>query len=219
MGTISLIVSRWDTNGNRQWKIARVWARMLLAIAGARIRVVGLEKIDPRQCYVIVSNHLSYFDTPALTYHLPLNFRFLAKKELFSIPFLGGHLKSAGHICVPLEDPRAALKVLSHAGTALKEKGLSLLVFPEGGRSETGELQPYMEGAAYLAIKGGVPILPVCLIGIRDVLPMHSSHLKPADVTIRIADPIDVSGMRVGDRAELTERLRNQNLEMQQLGK
>ena len=138
---------------------------------------------------------------------------------MFEIPFIGGHLRKAGHISVPLDDPRAALKVLSHAGQALKQRGQSVLVFPEGGRSANGELQEFKDGAAYLAIKGGVELLPVCLVGMREVLPMHSVHIHPGEVTLRIGEPIDVSGMKSSDRQALTERAKNEIRALQQLGR
>jgi len=219
MGSISLITALWDSDGNAQLKVARGWAWLLLAFGGVKVKVVGSERVEPSRSYVIVSNHVSYMDTPALLDHLPVNFRFMAKRGLFEVPFIGGHLRKAGHISVPLDDPRAALKVLSHAGQALKQRGLSVLVFPEGGRSPNGELREFKDGAAYLAIKGGVPLLPVCLIGMREVLPMHSVHLRPGEVTLRIGEPIDVSGMKSADREELTERLRNEIRAMQQLGR
>ncbi|HAX43638.1 MAG TPA: 1-acyl-sn-glycerol-3-phosphate acyltransferase [Solibacterales bacterium] len=207
MGTINLLASHWDKDGSLQLRIARKWARMLLGIAGARVTVTGLEHIDPARSYVVSPNHVSYMDTPVLLGHLPVNFRFLAKKGLFDIPFIGGHLTKAGHIAVPLDDPRAALKVLSSAGHAMKERGLSVLVFPEGGRSEDGNLQPFKDGAAYLAIKGAVPILPIALIGLREILPMHSHHMRPGKVTMRIGPPLETEGLPISARVELTERL------------
>ncbi|MEJ5367937.1 MAG: lysophospholipid acyltransferase family protein [Bryobacteraceae bacterium] len=207
MGTLSLIASLWDRSGRQQLAIARVWARMLLWAAGARVTAIGKEKLDPSGVYVVCPNHVSYMDTPVLLTHIPLNFRFLAKQELLSIPFIGGHLKRAGNISVPLDDPRAALRVLSAAGRAMQENGVSLLVFPEGGRSESGELREFKDGAAYLAIKAQVPLVPVALIGVRDILPMHSHHLRPGRVTLRIGDPIPTAGLKTSDRTELTARL------------
>ena len=219
MGSLSLLTALWDTNGNAQLRVARRWAWMLLKLGGVRVKVIGGERVDTTRSYVIVSNHVSYMDTPALLWHMPLNFRFMAKRGLFEVPFIGGHLKKAGHISVPLDDPRAALKVLSHAGQALKERGHSVLVFPEGGRSESGELREFKDGAAYLAIKGGVMLLPVCLVGVRDILPMHSVHLRPGEVTLRIGEPIDVSGMKSSEREALTERVKNEIRAMQLLGR
>lgn len=218
MGSLNLLAALWDTEGGVQLRIARRWGRMLLWIAGAKVKVVGLENVDPGRSYVVSPNHVSYMDTPVLLGHLPVNFRFMAKKGLFEIPFIGGHLKKAGHIAVPLDDPRAALKVLSTAGRAMKERGLSVLVFPEGGRSADGELQPFKDGAAYLAIKGGVPILPVALIGIRDVLPMHSHHMRPGKVTMRIGRPLETEGLASAARVELTERLAAEIRALQQQG-
>jgi 1-acyl-sn-glycerol-3-phosphate acyltransferase len=205
-GTLNLLVALWDKQGDTQLKVARAWARSLLAIAGARVTAAGLEHVQPGESYVIASNHVSYMDTPTLLSHLPVNFRFLARRGLFKIPFIGGHLEKAGHISVP-GDPRAALKVLAAAGRTLKERGLSVLVFPEGGRSDTGQLREFKDGAAYLAIKGGIPILPVCIIGIRDVLPKHSHHVRPGRVTLRIGEPIGMNGVGPADRAALTQRL------------
>ena len=207
MGTISLITALRDPSGRRQLAVARAWARMLLFAAGARVTVVGAEKLDPKTSYVLSPNHVSYMDTPVLLSYVHSNFRFLAKQELFAIPFLGGHLKRAGNVSVPLDEPRAALRVLSAAGKAMREQGLSMLVFPEGGRSEDGELQEFKDGAAYLAIKGGVSVVPIALIGVRDILPMHSHYIRPGRVTLRIGDPIPTVGLGNADRAAVTARL------------
>jgi 1-acyl-sn-glycerol-3-phosphate acyltransferase len=207
MGSISYATAFFDPTGEKQLKVARAWARHLLACAGARVTVVGLERLDPRACYVLCPNHVSYMDTPVLLANVPNSFRFLAKEELFRIPFIGGHLERAGNISVPLEDPRAALRVLSQAGKGMREKGVSMLVFPEGGRSESGELQPFKDGAALLAIKAQAPMVPIGIIGVRDVLPMHSHHVRPGRVTLRIGNPIPTEGKEIRDRTALTERL------------
>ena len=208
-GSVSLMVSLLDVTGARQMRVARAWARMLLRLSGVQVDVHGLRKIDPGAGYVVVANHASYMDTPVVLAHIPVQFRFLAKQRLFSIPFLGGHLRRAGHIPVPRENPREALKTMGEAGRIIRERGISVLIFPEGGRSLEG-LQEFKEGAAYIAIKAGAPVLPVALRGTMDVLPMHSVHVRPGRVTVCIGDPIPTAGMKSGDRGRLTRQLHDE---------
>jgi len=191
--------------------VARVWARSLLWIAGVRVTIEGLDKVDFQGSYVICSNHLSYMDTPAVLGSVPANFRFLAKKGLFQIPFLGTHLKQAGHIPVPREDPRAAVKTMTLAAQVIRERSISLLIFPEGGRSKDGVLQPFKEGGAYIAIKAQVPLLPIALIGTRAVLSMGSSVFHPfRRVTLRIGEALPTVGLTLRDREQLTAAARQQ---------
>jgi 1-acyl-sn-glycerol-3-phosphate acyltransferase len=213
MGTLSLITSLFDASGNAQHKVARAWARMLIAFGGLRVRVEGLEKIDPDRAYVFASNHLSYMDTPVVIAHIPVQFRFLAKKGLFRIPFIGYHLKRAGHIPVNRGDARASLRTMSDTARIVRERGVSVLVFPEGGRSPA-QLREFKEGAAYIAIKAGVPAVPVALVGTRDSLPMNSVLVRPAAVTLHIGDPIPTANLATRDHGRLTTQLREQVLEL-----
>ncbi|HYO81678.1 MAG TPA: lysophospholipid acyltransferase family protein [Bryobacteraceae bacterium] len=206
-GSVSLLFSFFDRTGRRQMDVARAWARVLLRIGGVEVVVEGLEKITPELGYVFISNHASYMDTPVVLAHIPAQFRFLAKEDLFRIPFLGTHLKRGGHFPVPKDNPREALKTLAEAGRAIREHNVSVLIFPEGGRSLDG-LQPFKEGAAMLGIKAGVPIVPIGLHGTLEVLPMHSAHLKSGRVVLRIGDPIGTEGYRPSDRERLTNELR-----------
>jgi 1-acyl-sn-glycerol-3-phosphate acyltransferase len=158
---------------------------------------------------VIASNHLSLMDTPLVLAHIPLQFRFLAKKGLFKVPFIGGHLKRAGHIAIPRADARGSLKAMAEAAGIIRKRGVSVLAFPEGGRSE-GQLQEFKEGAAYIAIKAGVPIVPVAIQGTRELLPMGSALIRPGPVAMRIGEPIPTAGMTLHDRARLTSLIRGQ---------
>lgn len=206
MATISIVCSLWDTHGNVQHRIARFWSRVLLALGFVRCQAFGTGKLDPESSYVLVSNHASYMDTPAIVSSLPLQFRFFAKKGLFSIPFLGWHLSRAGHIPVIRGDARASLKTMSEGAKLMRERGISLLIFPEGGRSEAG-IRPFKEGAAYMAIKAGVPIVPIGLIRTREVLPMHTLVIRPGMVEVHVGDPIPTEGMKLQDRGRLNEML------------
>jgi 1-acyl-sn-glycerol-3-phosphate acyltransferase len=213
LGSINLFVSLFDAGGYKQVAIAQYWSRVLLFIAGVKLRIDGLEKIDPAGSYVFVSNHVSYMDTPVVLGHIPLQFRFLAKKGLFSIPFLGYHLKRAGHIPVPRENPRAALKAMSDAAKIIRERGVSILIFPEGGRSLTG-LKPFKEGAAYIAIKAGVPVVPLSLTGTLEVLPMGSLNVRPGRVVLRVGDPIPTAHLTLHDRVKLNEEMQQRVSEL-----
>ncbi len=172
-----------------------------------RLTIEGLEKIDPRQRYVFVANHRSYMDIPAILASLPVNIRFYAKKGLFLIPFLGTHLKRAGHLPVVRGDARASVKSMTLGARLIQERHVSMLLFPEGGRSPTGAMHEFKEGAAYIAIKAGVPVVPLGIAGTRDVLPMGSNHVRGGPVILRIGDPIPTAGMKLHERAQLTETL------------
>ena len=211
-GSISIIVSFFDSTGNVQIRVARAWARTLLAVSGIKVRVEGLDEIDPRGSYVFIANHLSYMDTPVALAHIPVQFRFLAKRGLFQIPFLGQHLSRAGHIPVPREDPRAAVRTMQLAAEVIQQKKISLLIFPEGGRSHDGILRPFKEGGAYIAIKAGVPLVPLVMIGTRKVLPYGAGIVQSGEVTLRVLKPIDTRNLTLKDRATVTNQLRERIL-------
>jgi len=212
-GIISLLTSVFDKSGRTQHAVARLWARTLLAVSGVRVRVEGLEKLRPDCGYVLVANHRSYMDTPVIMAHIPLQFRFFAKKGLFRIPLLGGHLRRAGHLPVVRENPRASVKSLSDGARLIRERNLSVLIFPEGGRAPA-DMREFKEGAAYLAIKAGVPAVPIGIAGTREVLPMESSHVRPGAVTVRIGDPILTEGVRGDYRGELSQLLQQKVAEL-----
>ena len=215
-GSISLVVSVFDRTGAIQIKVARAWARTLLTVSGVKVKVEGLEKVLPTGSYVFFSNHLSFLDTPVVLANIPVQFRFLAKRGLFQIPFLGQHLSRAGHIPVPREDPRAAVKTMQLAAETIQRKRISLLIFPEGGRSHDGELQSFKEGGAYIAIRAGVPVVPIAISGTRELLPWGSGVVLSGSVSVRILTPIETADLSLKDRGMLTEQVRT--LIAQELG-
>lgn len=213
MGVVSLICSFWDRGGRTQHRMAQFWARILLAVCFVDLEVTGAEKLDPNKSYVVVANHASYMDIPMLYAAVDLQLRYFAKKGLFSIPIMGWHLSRAGHLPVVRGDARASLKSVTEAAKLIRERGVSAVLFPEGGRSEAG-IRPFKEGAAYLAIKAGVPAVPVGLVNVRGVLPMHSMLLRPAVVKVHVGDPIETSGMTPHDRGRLNEILQERVTEL-----
>jgi 1-acyl-sn-glycerol-3-phosphate acyltransferase len=208
-GLVSLAISLFERTGRKQIAVARVWARFLLWGSGVRVKVEGLEKIARDGSYLFVSNHLSYMDTPVVLANIPVQFRFLAKSGLFRIPLLGTHLARAGHIPVPRDDARAAVKTMTTAAQVVRERGVSLLIFPEGGRSHDGQLAEFKEGAAYIAIRSGVPLVPIALKGTREVLPFGSGHVRAGSVTMRIGEPVLTAGAQLRDRERITNQVRD----------
>ncbi len=151
-GVISLLASPFDRTGAFMMKTSRVWARSLLAIAGVRVNVEGLENLIPGQSYIFASNHLSYMDTPVILTHIPADFRFMAKDGLFKIPLLGTHLGQAGHIPVPRHDPRAAVKTMTSWPAETIRRRYSQHFSPNFPRrrplrSHDAVLQPFKDGA------------------------------------------------------------------------
>jgi 1-acyl-sn-glycerol-3-phosphate acyltransferase len=207
-GLISLVVSFFDPAGRKQAWIAHIWAKSLLLGSGVRVKVEGLEHIDPLASYVYVANHTSYMDTPVILANLSSQFRFLAKSGLFKIPLLGTHLGRAGHVPVPLEDPRGAVRTMQLAAEVIQKKKISLLIFPEGGRTEDGVLQPFKDGPAYIAIRAGVPLVPMVLLGARNALPYGAGVVLSADVTLRILKPIETTSFTPKDRRAVTDQIR-----------
>jgi 1-acyl-sn-glycerol-3-phosphate acyltransferase len=213
MGTLSLLSSLFDAGGRIQHGFARAWARMILKTVMIRVRVEGLDHINPGQTAIYAANHLSALDIPVLYACLPVQFRIMAKKELFRYPFLGWHLKRSGQIPIDAGDARASLRSLTHASESLRH-GTPLVVFPEGGRSATGRLLEFMGGATYVAIRAQAPIVPIAIVGTDGVLPMNSFHLSPGVVEMIIGEPIHTTGLRVRDMNKLTMQLRQAIAEM-----
>jgi 1-acyl-sn-glycerol-3-phosphate acyltransferase len=209
LGAVSMVAAFFDRTGNSAQAVARLWGRILLGVSFIRVRAVGVEKLDPNGSYVFVANHGSYMDIPAVLTILPQQFRFFAKKGLYSIPFLGWHLRWAGHLPVDRSNARNSLKSMSAGANVIRGRHISVLLFPEGGRSAEG-LREFREGAAYIAIKAGVPIVPVAIVGMRALLPMGSVHLRSGKVLVRVGEPIPTSGMQSSDRAALTATLYEQ---------
>ncbi len=210
LGTVNIAVSFFDPKGHQQIRLARLWSKILLGGCGIDVQVEGLEQLDLRGSYVFVANHASYMDTPVAIAKIPMQFRFLAKRGLFKIPFLGQHLTKAGHIPVDRGDPRSAVKTLSVAADAIQQRHISLLIFPEGGRSHDGKLQGFKDGAAYIAIKAGVPLVPLVLIGTDQVLPYGSGVVTSGKVTLRVLTPIPTDRLTSKDRVRVTEEIHAQ---------
>ena len=205
-GCISLLCGLWDKTGRQQHAIAHLWARTLLLISFSPVSIIGVEKLHQHETAVYASNHLSYMDTPVLFARLPFQFRILAKQALWKTPFIGWYLDRSGQVPVDTKSPRSLIASLNR-GVATLKSGLPLVLFPEGGRAATGQLQTMMSGCAYMAIKAQVPLIPLTLIGTYELLPIHVYALHPRPLLIVIGDPIPTTGLHTRDADALTQRL------------
>jgi 1-acyl-sn-glycerol-3-phosphate acyltransferase len=214
-GSCSLFFSLFEKSGRIQHAIARVWARGSLAISGARLTVVGSERLGHHPVAVYAANHTSYMDTPVVFSTMPFQFRILAKRELWTLPFIGWYLNRSGQIPIDTENTHTTLSSLG-AGVKALRAGMPLFVFPEGSRTPNGAMQPFLAGAAFLAIRAQVPLIPIALTGVYDLLPIHTRHFYPCDVTLSVGEPIPTTGMTLRQADELTQRVRATIEQMQQ---
>ena len=207
MGSLSLLLSPFDRTGELQHACARWWCRLVAWTIFARIRVHGVEHVQRGRPYVYMANHASLIDTPALFAYLPYQFRIMAKKSLFNVPFMGWHLRTAGHFPIDQQNPRKTALSLRRVIEGVKN-GRSLAVFPEGRRTDDGQLQKFEPGAFKLALRAGVPIVPVTIRGTFEMLPRTSLAPRPGRVDVILSEPIDTTEYTEKTLPALIERTR-----------
>jgi len=207
MATISLLLWPFDRTGAMQHWCARWWCRPIALSIFARIRVFGIENVRADRNYVYMANHSSLIDIPALFAYLPYQFRIMAKKELFWVPFMGWHLKTAGNFPIDRSDPRKTAKSLRGVIEGVRA-GKSLAVFPEGTRTPDGRLQDFKSGAFKIAVRAGVPIVPVSIRGTFKLLPKTTLAPRPGRVDVIIGEPIETAGYSEKNLGELITRTR-----------
>lgn len=207
MGTLSLLLWPFDRTGNLQHGCARWWCRMVALTIGARIRVHGTDHVRRDGSYVYVANHSSLIDTPALFACLPYQFKIMAKRGLFHVPFLGWHLWTSGHFPIDRGDARKTARSLKSVVDGLRA-GKSLAVFPEGTRTPDGRLQEFKAGAFKIAARAGVPVVPVTIRGTFALLPKTTLAPRPGRVDVFIGEPIAITGRDDGQLAEVIDAAR-----------
>ena len=198
-------------SGTPSHRVARIWASIVLAAAGVRVKIRILQELSKDSPVIFVCNHASLMDIPILYKALPVEFRFIVKKELFKIPLLGFAMKTAGYIPIDRSHGRAALRSMKEAARRIKE-GASILVFPEGARTLDGRLHEFKEGGFMLAVKSGCPVVPVAIKGSYGILKKGSFIASPGEVEVIVGIPIEISGSSGMDRKEIT-RLAHEQVE------
>lgn len=186
--------------------ITRTWARLIVFSSRVPLEITGLEKIPPLPC-VYMSNHQSYFDVISLVGYLPVPVRFVAKKVLTYIPVFGQLMWAAGHIIIQRENPRQAFSKLDRAAEKIRT-GTSVLVFPEGTRSPDHVLGEFKKGGFVLALKAGVPIVPISIMGTRPMMPKGSFRFSRTRVKIKVGNPVLTSDYTMERKEEIMARVR-----------
>ena len=189
---LTIICFPWR-NGRLPRTVQVFWSRSVLWLLLVPIKVTGRENVDPNQSYVFVANHQSFLDVFAVYGWLPNNFKWLMKKELRKIPFVGTACAVAGHIFVDRSNPRAAMESLTYIKAQLHD-GISTVIFPEGTRTRTGEMGRFKQGAFKIAMDMDLPVVPISLSGFFDAMPRNKFYVKPfSRVALHIGKPIDIS--------------------------
>lgn len=204
--TLEILWHVYTKSPRRAWifeQAPRRWAGLILRAAGVRVVAENAEGLDRDVPQVIVVNHVSWFDVLALCAVTPRRYLFVAKKEVRRAPFLGRSIEECGHIFIDRSDRQKALQELAALRERLANEKPVIIMFPEGTRSSTGELQPFKKGAFVLAIEARADVVPTAVLGSRAVMRKHSLLIHPGTITVRFGEPIEVAGMTMAQRDQL----------------
>ena len=207
LGILVIVLSFFVRSGNSLHKIARFWGKSILVVSRIKVTVKGMSNLDLAHPYIYMPNHQSNFDIPVMLGHLKVQFRWLAKMELFKIPIFGHAMRKAGYISIDRYDRESAFKSLETAAQKIKN-GVSVLIFPEGTRSRDGKLGAFKKGGFVLAIDSGVPIVPVVIEGTHEIMTKGKFQVNPGHVSMVIHKPIDTSAYTRETKEGLMEGVR-----------
>ncbi len=210
MSCLSVFFSLFDGKGNLQHWCARTWARFVIRISNVHLTVEGIEHIptDGQPC-IFACNHQSFFDIWVLLAALPVQFRFAAKESLFRVPFLGWHLKRSGNIPIHRGNPRKALRSIRDAGRKI-DSGISVVIFPEGSRSDDGIIRPFKKGVFLLAAYSTAQVVPITIIGSGHCLSKSSIKIQPGSIRMVVSPPLDTRETDARNIDDLITRVRRE---------
>jgi 1-acyl-sn-glycerol-3-phosphate acyltransferase len=203
LGIVIFITYPFDRRGKVIHHYGRLWGKIALLVNRVKVRVEGIEHLKGEGPYIFMSNHQGTYDIFALLGHLPFQFRWLAKKELFSVPFFGWVMAAAGYVSVDREGTRKTVEAMNEAAQKIRE-GMSVVIFPEGSRSPDGSIQPFKKGGFTLAIKSKVPIIPISIIGSREIMPKGKLTVTSGEIRIRIDHPIETQNYSLMEKVRQT---------------
>jgi 1-acyl-sn-glycerol-3-phosphate acyltransferase len=207
LGFLAFITYPFDRKGEVVHRYARLWGRVALWANRVKVRVEGMENLKGEGPYIFMSNHQGSYDIFALLGHLPFQFKWLVKKELFSIPFFGWTMAAAGYISIDREGTRETVEAMNKAADRIRD-GMSVVIFPEGSRSPDGKIQDFKKGGFTLAIKSKVPVVPLALTGSREIMPKQRLTAASGEIKIRVGHPIETIQYSMKDRKDLMEKVK-----------
>lgn len=207
LGTLSLACSFFDRNGRIQHKFARLWSWLVMQTSMSPVTVVGAAAFDNTKPRVYAITHASALDIPIVYVNLPFQFRIIFKSELLAYPFVGWHLKRSGQVCINQQNPAASIGAIKSALRSLRG-GMPLVIFPEGGRTRDGKIQPFLPGAFFLAIKAQADIVPIALVDTFDLLPMNTYHIRCQPLEMRVGEPISTEGLTLQDTERVSAQVK-----------
>ena len=216
LGVFAFVTYPFDRKGRVGHAYARLWGKIALLANRVRVKVEGMEHLNGKGPYIFMSNHQGYYDVFALLSHLPYQFKWLVKKELFSVPFLGWTMAAVGYIRIDRGGTRDTVEAMNDAAQKIRD-GMSVVIFPEGSRSPDGSIQPFKKGGFTLAIKSKVPIVPIAISGSRDIMPKDRLTANPGKIRMLADLPIETANCSSKDRESLMRRVRatiSKNFEM-----
>ena len=208
MATVAIIVALFSRDGNAPHLVARAWARSILFVSGIHVHVNGLENLNVGGSCILMPNHQSNFDIPVLLGCLPIQFRWLAKAELFKIPIFGRGMRGCGYISIDRSNRKSAFQSLAEAATKIRN-GVSVLIFPEGTRSRDGKILPFKKGGFVLSVDAGVPIIPIVIFNTGSIMPKGRLRIRTQTVRMDILAPIPTSGYTRKTKDDLMDSVRN----------
>jgi 1-acyl-sn-glycerol-3-phosphate acyltransferase len=210
LGTLSLLSSFIDRNGRIQHHLARFWSWLVMKTILSPVKITGANDhtFDNSKPKVYAVTHASALDIPVLYVNLPFQFRIIFKSELLAYPFVGWHLKRSGQICINQQNPAASVGPIKYALRSLRS-GMPLVIFPEGGRTRDGHIQPFLPGAFFLAIKAQADIVPIALVDTFDLLPMNTYHVKCQPLEMRVGETISTVGLTLRDTDQVSAKVKS----------
>lgn len=184
------------------------WAKAILWICGIKVKISGLDHVKEGVQNIYMANHQSVFDIFTLLVYLPVDFKFVLKQELMKVPLFGSAMKGAGYISIDRGNPRKAVKSMNEAAEKIKN-GASVLIFPEGTRSQDGRLQTFKSGGFHLALKSGADIVPVAIVDSHLIVPKGSLRIKKGTILMNIGRSIPTRDCSKKDMNRLMDRVRD----------